>query len=254
MYPTKSLICALVVLFNLAAFAAPSTPAASAPDPIAAALADPARPAADRARDAQRKPASVLALAGVQAGQRVVDIGPGAGYYTRLLSRIVGPQGQVLAFNPTWLDRKFPKARDGVAALIASGYGNLTSSIQPMAEIAFDAPVDLVFFVQLYHDQHWQHVDIVQMNQAIFRALRPGGVYFIVDHRAPAGTTDAQIDQLHRIDPAVVRREVLAAGFTLEAESDLLRNPQDPLTSGVFDPAIRGQTDQFILKFRKPSP
>ena len=247
MWVPKFLVCGFAVLLNFTALAA-----TSAPDPIAAALADPARPAADRARDALRKPASLLALAGVQAGQRVVDIGPGTGYYTRLISHIVGPQGQVFAFNPTWLDTKFPKSREGVSALIASGCTNVTASIQPMAEIAFDAPVDLVFFVQLYHDQHWQQVDIAQMNQAIFRALRPGGVYFVVDHRAPTGTTDAQIDKLHRIDPAVVRREVLAAGFTLEAESDLLGNPQDPLTSGVFDPAIRGQTDQFILKFRKP--
>ncbi len=242
----SSMATAVATVFALA-----TAPAMATPDAIAAAIADTARPTEDRARDADRKPAEILALSGAEAGSRVVDVGPGSGYYTRLFSRIVGDAGKVYAFNPSWVDEMFPKAKEGVAALITAGYTNVEGSIQPMAEIAFDAPVDLIFISQLYHDQHWKQVDIARMNKAAFDALKPGGVYLVIDHNAPAGTTDAQIDKLHRIDPAVVKQEVLAAGFTLAAESDALRNAKDPLTANVFDPSIKGKTDQFVFKFVK---
>ncbi len=243
----------LMVALVAAAFVLAPIAATATPDAIAAAIADTVRPAEDRARDADRKPAEILALSGVEAGYRVVDVGPGAGYYSRLFSRIVGDAGKVYGFNPSWVDEMFPKAKEGVAALVTAGYANVESSIQPMAEIAFDAPVDLIFISQLYHDQHWKQVDIAKMNKAVFDALKPGGVYLVIDHNAPAGTTDAQIDKLHRIEPAVVKQEVLAAGFTLAAESDVLRNAADTLTASVFDPSIKGKTDQFVLKFVKPA-
>jgi predicted methyltransferase len=226
--------------------------ASAAPMSIAEALADPARPAEQRASDAVRKPAEILALASVKAGDRVADVGPGSGYYTRLFSRVVGESGKVYAFNPDWVIKMFPKAGDLAATLVKAGYANVEARSQPMAEIAFDAPLDVLFISQLYHDEHWQKVDIAKMNAAIFRALKPGGVYMVIDHVAPAGTTDAQIDKLHRIDPEVVKREVKAAGFTLEAESNVLLNPADPLSANVFDASIKGHTSQFVLKFRKP--
>lgn len=229
-----------------------SAPAEAAPMSITEALADAARPEEQRAVDARRKPAEILALTGVKAGDRVADVGPGGGYYTRLLSRMVGESGKVYAFNPDWVIKMFPKAGELAGKLAAEGYTNVEPRVQPMAEIAFEAPLDLVFISQLYHDQHWQRVDIARMNAAIWRALKPGGVFFIIDHRAPAGTTDAEIANVHRIDPAVVQREVEAAGFVLDTASDVLRNAADPLTANVFDASIKGRTSQFVLKFRKP--
>jgi len=241
---------AVVALTLMPALAAEEAPI---PDYVAAAVADKDRPKEDTDRDVNRHPDDVMALAGVKAGDRAVDIGPGSGYYTRILSRIVGPKGKVYAFNPTWVAERFPKAVDGVNALVAAGYANVESAVQPMAEVKFDAPVDLVFMSQLYHDQHWQKIDVAKMNKAIFAALKPGGIYFVIDHVGPGVTTVEQIDKLHRIDPAMVKAEVLAAGFELVADSGLLRNPADDGTVGVFDPAIRGKTDQFVYKFRKPA-
>ena len=235
------------------AFAAVPVQAADIPDYIAAAVADKDRPKEDTDRDADRKPAEIMALTGVKPGDRAVDVGPGKGYYTRILSRIVGANGKVYGFNPTWVDAKYPTAKEGVAALAAGGYANVEASVQPMDEIKFDKPVDLVFISQLYHDQVWQKIDIAKMNKAIFDALKPGGIYFIIDHSGPGVTAVEQIDKLHRIDADLVKKEVLAAGFKLEAESDVLRNPNDPKNILVFDPSIRGKTDQFVYKFRKPA-
>jgi predicted methyltransferase len=245
------------IAFAVACTAFASTAlAADVPAYVAAAVADKDRPKEDTDRDAARHPAEIMALTGVKPGDRAVDIGPGKGYYTRLLSRIVGANGKVYGFNPTWVDAKFPTATPGIKALAAAGYANVEALVLPMDEIKFDKPLDLVFISQIYHDQVWQSVtskiDVAKMNKAIFAALKPGGVYFIIDHTGPGVTTPEQIDKVHRIDPDFVKQQVLAAGFVLEAESDLLRNPADPKNILVFDPSIRGHTDQFIYKFRKP--
>ncbi|MBP6013269.1 MAG: class I SAM-dependent methyltransferase [Alphaproteobacteria bacterium] len=233
--------------------AAPSH-AADVPAYVAAAVADKDRPKDDTDRDADRHPAEIMAMAGLKPGGRAVDVGPGrTGYYTRIMSRIVGANGKVVMFNPTWVADKFPKATEAPAAFVAAGYKNVEGSVQPMDAVKFDPPVDLIFVSQLYHDQVWQKIDIAKMNKAIFDALKPGGVYFIIDHVGPDVKTPEQIDKLHRIDPALVKEQILAAGFKLEAESDLLKNPADPHTANVFDPAIRGKTDQFIFKFVKPA-
>lgn len=226
--------------------------AADVPANIAAAVADKDRPKEDTDRDAARHPAEIMALTGIKAGDRVVDVGPGKGYYTRIMSRVVGATGHVFGFYPDWVDAKFPKQRESLTQLATSGYPNIEPIVQPMAEIKFDKPVDIVFVSQIYHDQVWQKIDIAKMNKAIFAALKPGGVYFVIDHTGPGVTTPEQIDKVHRIDPDLVKSQVLAAGFKLEAESDLLRNPDDPKNNLVFDPSIRGHTDQFIFKFVKP--
>ena len=155
-------------------------------------------------------------------------------------------------FNPTWVIEKFPTAKDAPAAFLQAGYKNVEGSVQPMAEIKFEAPVDIIFMSQIYHDQVWQKIDIAKMNAAIMAALKPGGVFFIIDHVGPDVKTPEQIDKVHRIDPALVKEQVLAAGFKLEAESNLLKNAADPHTASVFDASIRGKTDQFIFKFVKP--
>jgi predicted methyltransferase len=242
-----------VVVLALTSTVAPVGASAKIPGYVAEAVADADRPKDDTDRDADRKPAEVMALTGVEPGDRVVDVGPGKGYYTRILSRIVGPSGRVYAFNPSWVDARFPKAKDDIAALIASGHSNVEGSVQQMADVEFDEPLDLVFISQLYHDQVWQKIDVAKMNKSIFDALKPGGVYFIIDHTGPGVTTPEQIDKVHRIDQDLVKKQVLAAGFVLESTSDILRNPNDPKNILVFDPSIRGKTDQFIYKFRKPA-
>ena len=240
------------LMFLLAGCLAAVGPVTAAPSAITAAVEDPARPEKDRARDADRKPAAIMAFAGVKSGDTVVDVGPGAGYYLRILSRIVGQKGTVIGFNPTWVAEKFPVAVEGVKGFAASGYPNVQSSVQPMAEIRFDKPVDVIFMSQLYHDQVWQKIDVAKMNKSIFDALKPGGVFLVIDHIGRGVTTVEQIDKLHRIDPALVKEQVLAAGFRLAAESDLLRNPYDLGNKNVFDPTIRGHTDQFVYRFVKP--
>jgi predicted methyltransferase len=227
--------------------------AADVPAYVAAAVADSARPKEDTDRDADRHPAAIMTLVGVKPGDRVVDVGPGrTGYYTKIMSRIVGASGKVFMFNPTWVAEKFPVATEGAAILSKAGYANVEGSVQPMDAIKFDAPVDVIFMSQLYHDQIWQKVDVAKMNKAIFDALKPGGVFFVIDHTGPGVTTVEQIDKSHRIEPALVQAQVLAAGFKLAAESDLLRNPNDPHTANVFDASIRGKTDQFVFKFVRP--
>lgn len=227
--------------------------AGDVPAYVAAAVADSARPKDDTDRDADRHPAEIMTLVGVKPGDRVVDVGPGrTGYYTRIMSRIVGAGGKVFMFNPTWVAEKFPVATEGAAILSKAGYANVEGSVQPMDAVKFDAPVDVIFMSQLYHDQIWQKVDVAKMNKAIFDALKPGGVFFVIDHTGPGVTTVEQIDKSHRIEPALVRAQVLAAGFKLAAESDLLRNPNDPHTANVFDASIRGKTDQFVFKFVRP--
>jgi predicted methyltransferase len=245
----------LTLSLAVAALALSIAPAvAKVPDYVAAAVADKDRPKDDTDRDAVRKPAEILALTGIKPGDRAVDVGPGrTGYYTRIMSKVVGANGKVIMFNPTWVAEKFPAVKDAPAGFTAAGYSNVEGSIQPMAEIKFDAPVDVVFMSQLYHDQVWQKIDLAKMNKAIFDALKPGGVYFIIDHVGPGVTTVEQIDKLHRIEPSLVKQQILEAGFVLEAESDLLRNPKDDHTLNVFDKGIRGTTDQFVFKFKKPA-
>jgi predicted methyltransferase len=221
---------------------------------IAAAILDSSRPAADAARDEARKPALLLAFAGVKPGQFVGEILPGGGYFTRLLSTAVGPRGKVVAVVPAQTAARLPAQIDPVRAIAANPtYANVTVETPdglPLPSIM----VDLVFTVQNYHDVHAFSgaATVAAMNQRAFEVLKPGGTYLIVDHSAAAGSGARDCLTLHRIDVEQVKREVLAAGFVLEAESSMLANPADPRTASVFDPALRGRTDQFVLRFRKP--
>ncbi len=244
-----------------AAADAPMGAAAAATDALAAhsvaahlsaAVGDAHRPAEDRARDAQRKPAELLAFTGVQPGQRVADLIPGGGYFTRLFAKAVGGDGRVYAVAPP--AQAAADALPAAAAIAADpAYANV-SVVSFVSPLALPEPVDLIFTAQNYHDLHLQRqrLDVPAVNKAFFDALKPGGMLVIVDHSALAGSGLDVPDVLHRIDEAIVVREVTAAGFVLEGTSDMLRNPADPRTVGVFDPAIRGNTDQFVLRFRKP--
>ncbi|HLQ14132.1 MAG TPA: hypothetical protein VK130_12950 [Steroidobacteraceae bacterium] len=221
---------------------------------ILAAIADTRRPPADTARDGARHAAETLAFAGARTGARVAEILPGGGYFTRLLAIAVGPAG-----------RLYPVVRpDATVASwekpvleVAAQYPNVSVVRAEFSAMSFPEPLDLVFTAQNYHDFHitdYHFGDAAQINQAAFAALKPGGAYVVIDHSAVAGTpTSSERTSLHRIDQAAVRREIEAAGFVLDAESNVLRNPEDLRTAGVFDPSIRGHTDQFMMRFRKPA-
>jgi SAM-dependent methyltransferase len=134
-----------------------------------------------------------------------------------------------------------------------AGYANVTVLQQPLATVSVPAPVDLVFTAQNYHDLHnVPSLDIAVFNKSVFDSLKPGGYYVVLDHSAEAGSEVRDTSTLHRIDEATVKKEVMAAGFEFAGSSNILANAADPRTAKVFDPSIRGKTDQFILKFRKP--
>lgn len=243
----------LVILAAVATLtAAPAF--AAVPANITAALADPARPATETAVDAARKPGEVLALAGVKPGDKVADLVMGGGYFTRILSAAVGPTGQVYAYQPgefIAFAANYGKAVKEVPA----AYRNVTPLSMNFGALDLPDGLDLVLTVQNYHDLHLKPFPAdtaAKVNAEVFKSLKSGGVYLIVDHEAKAGAGIADADTLHRIDIAAVKAEVAAAGFKLDSESQLLDAPSDPRTANVFDPAIRGKTDQFILKFVKP--
>jgi predicted methyltransferase len=226
-----------------------TAPAASSPASAEAAIADPRRPEADTTRDATRHPAEVLAFTGVQPGWRVADIGPGGGYYTRLFSVAVGDQGRVFA-----IDRPNAIGRARPILDVAPLYPNVTVVQQGYQGWTVDEPLDAIFISQIYHDFHLSqlNIDVPRLNREMFAALMPGGVLVIIDHAAPDGSDVSVTSSLHRIDQAQLVREVTAAGFVLEEESQILRNPADNRSERVFENDIRGRTDQFVLRFRKP--
>ena len=244
-----------LILTALVTLLAATGPAAAQVSPaIRAALADPARPAADTARDAARKPGEIVALAEVKPGDKVADFIMGGGYFTRVLAKTVGPNGKVYAYQPAEFIQ-FRAAYGEEQKTVADAYANVAPLNQSLGALVFPEPLDAIVTVQNYHDLHLKMAPrelAGQVVKVLFDALKPGGVLLVIDHAAKAGAPLETADTLHRIDPAAARAEIEAAGFRLEAESDMLRNPADPRTALVFDPAIRGKTDQFIYKFRKP--
>ena len=248
---TRSTMLAACAVLTLLA-SAPLSHAAPSPA-LAAALADPARPDAEKARDGARKAAEVVEFAQVKPGDKVADLFPGGGYFTHIFAKAVGPRG--VAYGVV---SKPSKDSDALGSNPA--FPNIKIVAQPWDR--FDPPekLDVVFNSQFYHDLFNPEYGaagggpegVARVNKAIFDALKPGGVYVVIDHAGAAGTGYSQMNTLHRIEESVVKDELKAAGFVLEAESDVLRNPADPHTAMVFDPSIRGKTDQFMLRFRKP--
>jgi predicted methyltransferase len=241
----------------LAALGAGLTTAVSAaPANIAAAVASTSRPDTDRQRDADRKPAEALSFAGVSVGAKVADIIPGTGYYSRILSAAVGSTGHVYGYFPSELAHfiKTPLPPNGATPYPA--FPNVTALVAPINQFAAPEPLDLVWISDNYHDLHdafFAPADLALINKAVFAALKPGGIYLVLDHAAPNGSGLADTNTLHRIDEASVKSEVEAAGFKFDGESDALRNPADTREKAIFDPSVKGKTDQFILKFHKPA-
>ena len=246
---------AALCLLALTACATPPLPAdPSAQGAIAAAILDSNRPAEETQRDAARRPALLLAFAGVKPGMLVGEMFPGGGYFTRLLSTTVGPNGRVIALVPADTAARNPRQIDPVRAIAAMPtYSNVTVET-PNGTPTPSVLVDLIWTTENYHDIHaFSGAEAAAaVNRAVFAALKPGGAYLVADHSAQAGSGTRDCKTLHRIDVAVVKQEVLAAGFVLDGESDMLANPADARTLLVFDPAIRGHTDQFVLRFKKP--
>lgn len=214
---------------------------------FASILADPARPEADRARDADRKPAELVAFAKLKPGAQVAELAPGGGYFTRVLSAFVGPKGHVFAIA----------ARPSAALTeIAGNHANVSIVAGGPGEIPVPNPVDMVWTTLNYHDfknnKQGDSDAAALFNRTAFAALKPGSIYLIVDHQAAPGAGASVTSTLHRIEETVVKREVEAAGFRLDGESDLLHHAADDHSLKVVETGIRGKTDQFTLRFRKP--
>lgn len=250
------IITILIAVVSLASGAiAMDNPSHSSP--AAVAVADPSRPDSDTTHDVDRKPAQTLEFAGIKAGDKVADYVADAGYFTHLFASVVGSAGHVYAVEPTAFF-KFDHFVKAVAELqgYAVGHPNITVTTAAALEgLKFPEKLDLFWISRNYHDLHDKFmgpVDVAAFNKAVYVALKHGGAYVILDHSAAPGAPADVTETLHRIESSTVRREVEAAGFKFDSESSILANPTDPRTAKVFDATIRGHTDQFILKFRKP--
>jgi predicted methyltransferase len=234
----------------------PAAPATLNLDTARGLVGAPDRSSEDRALDAGRHPAELLAFIGLRPGMRVAELGAGLGYTTELLARAVGPTGVVYAQNNRFILERF--AEKPWSARLAKPV------MKPVVRVdrEFDAPLpaeahnlDAVVNVLLYHDTVWMQTDRPKMNRAVYAALKPGGVYVIVDHSGRPGSGVSETQTLHRIEERVVREEIEAAGFKLVGDADFLRNPADPRDWNASPRTAgerRGTSDRFVLKFAKP--
>jgi len=248
---TRGLVAAGALVASAAMAQTSSAPASS--PAVQKALADPAR--ADQAGDdARRQAAAVVAFSGAKAGDVVVDYLPGSGYWSRIFAGVVGARGTVYAAWPARAGQS-DRGKTAVATLAAKGVPNLVAQIQPGDLPSSPKPADLFWTVQNYHDipnRGAGEPALRAFDAAVFALLKKGGTFVVIDHADAPGTELSHTETTHRIDAAAVRRQVEAAGFRFVGESRVLRNPADDHSLNVFDPGIRGRTDQFVYKFRKP--
>jgi predicted methyltransferase len=251
---TTALVAALCLVAG-AATAADKAPVV--PKYIAAAVADPARPQADRDRDTDRKPAECIAFAGLKPKQRIADLLPGGGYFTRIFSGVVGPKGEVIAVATPKRpdappDRPEPSA--AVRAIAADPhYKNVTVTVEKVVELKLPEKLDMVWTSQNYHDVHnVKDIDVGAFNKAVFDSLKPGGIYIVIDHATEKGAGFTATSTLHRSDPDAVKTEVMAAGFEFVGSSDVIANTADDHKVAVFEQGLHDKTDRYVLKFRRP--
>ena len=226
------------------------------PSPIDDILDNPDRTISDRAKDDLRKPTEVLTFFGVQPKMKVFDLFSGGGYYSEIVSRIVGEEGQVISHNNQAYLNLVEKE------LTARQKDNRLPNIQPLISEANDITIepnslDMVLMILTYHDLHyidngWQAIDTPRLLTEVFKGLKPGGIVGVVDHVADLGSGLMAAQTLHRIDPNIVRAELEAAGFIFDGEIDVLHNEEDPLNIPMFEKSIRGKTDRFVYRFKKP--
>ena len=229
-------------------------PALAKPVDFAKAVADPLRSEDNRKLDEGRHPAEVLAFSGVAPGQSVVDFMAGGGYYTELLAQVVGPTGTVYATDPPSFHDAKSWNRPGLTR------PNIRLLLQPLAQAQLAThSIDTIFAHMSYHDLYWEskkyeypRLDVPRVLANWFAAVRPGGHVVIVDHVGLPDDPRVSVEKFHRIDPERVKADMAAAGFVLEEQSNLLQRSEDAHDKSVFDPAIRGKTDRFMLKFRHP--
>ena len=231
---------------------------AGTPAYLGDAVAAQGRPADAVKLDSGRRPAEVLAFLGLKPGMAAADVMTGSGYWAEIMANAVGPKGKVTAFEPSQF------YNDPEEQKVWKALGERRPDIE-FVRYPFEAfsaggrRFDVVIINLNYHDLYWESAkygiprsDPQTFLKELFAAVKPGGVVGIIDHAGPAGDTRAIVDKLHRIDPATVKADFVAAGFTLDAQSPLLANPADDHSKLVFDPAVRGKTDRFLFRFRKP--
>ncbi len=222
---------------------------------IAQAMRSPRRPEADRKRDAGRKPAETMTFFGIKSGMKVAELMTSNGYMTAVLAETVGDSGLVYGLNNSWMRERFKDTGRPLGDLLAKGgYKNIVEVNAELEEPNLPpGSLDAVLVVWFYHDFYWLGIERDRMNMAVMAALKPGGIYGIVDHSAAKGVEIGDVAKNHRIEKFVVVDDILKYGFELIEETDLLENPRDPLNVSVFQQEIRGTTSQFVLKFRKPA-
>lgn len=252
----RKIACAALVALGAAVTHAQDQPQAPAyvipsgtPAYVRAAVQSAERTSAMTDRDVLRKPAETLTLSRVEPGQRIVEIAGFGQYYTTLLSTIVGDNGEIHVF-----DLPYTEARAGAASrAFADAHPNTTYNVVDYNAAEFPDEVDIVFNVLYYHDLIINDIDTAAMNAKLFAALKPGGRYVIIDHKAEDGSGWRDAETLHRMGAEKIVEEVTAAGFELSVDSDLLANPADPRTAMIsFAPGQRGTTDQAFFIFTKP--
>jgi len=239
-------------------FVTPAAFTAQQADPaiVEQAVNAPERSAEDRARDASDKPVEVLTFFGVRPGMHVADIMSGGGYYAEILSRIVGPTGEVIAQNnQPYLRYAGKEADKRFADGALKNVHRLNSELESMG--LGKNTLDIVLFVMSFHDAYWvgedwPKVDTDKFMKQLVAAVKPGGIVAVVDHVAAPGTPISAIDELHRIDPEFVKAEFKRYGFMFDGESDVLRNPADDHTKLIFDQSVRHKTDRIVFRFKKP--
>ena len=224
---------------------------------VEAAISDPRRPEDQVKLDATRKPVASVLFSEAKAGDRIADVMSGNGYFTRILSQVAGPAGRVYAYIPTeQIAHCSPKEIAGTQAIARdSSYRNVTLLTGSLTDFRLPKELDLIWMSQSYHDLHDSFLgpaDVAALNKTIFDALKPGGVFLVIDHVAEAGSGLRDTETLHRIDPVRMKSEIEAAGFVLDSQSDALRNTDDDHKLAIFNPTIRGRTDQVLFRFRKP--
>lgn len=250
MFRNASIFAAVVVAAG--ALAGPAAAQNAVPGYVTAAVNDPGRPAKDKARDADRKPAASVAFAMVKPGDKVLELFAGGGYFTRILSKVVGPTGHVYSTIPAGLLKMRAMAGDGLKMIAANPeYSNVTALTESTDAATAPVPVDVVWTSLNYHDLHnpgpFHAASMDAFNKSVYDALKPGGIYLIIDHAGAPGTGTSQTHTLHRIDPAAVKAEVTKVGFVLDGQSDALMKPNDDYTKHSSD-----KDSMLMLRFRKP--